>query len=204
MAWAGIIGSAGEFLKMRRTGGLVAALLVLSVLHAPAAPAAGVVTAVFAGTVTTNTGFSLPCVNDPCPPQVVLTPPPTGKMAPPFTPYGDVGLASFTASTCTDPGTCSLVLGFSMHGYCGLASGRGSGGLVDSSGAPHQLAFTYTLTGTTLVGRGAATKPSTGEVGDIVLTGTVVPTDPAACLSGTASSFSFIGDLTLVYPKLTP
>lgn len=183
---------------------MAAAALGLLVLHVPAAPAAGVVTAAFTGTITTTTGFSAPCVNHPCPPQVVLTPPPTGKMAPPFTPYGDLGNATFNASTCADPGTCSLVLGFSVHGYCGLATGRGSGGLLDSSGAPHQLAFTYTLTGTTLVGRGVATNQATAEVGDIVLTGTVVPTDPADCLSGTASSFTFAGDLTLAYPKVTP
>lgn len=182
--------------------------LLLGAVPTPLAGAVGAVTAAFTGTATTNHGFWAPCATvdagHACPPQVILTPPPVGKMAPPFTPYGDLGLATFTASTCADPGACSLTLGFSMNGYCGLATGRGTGGLLGSTGVPHQLAFTYTVTGATLVARGAATNLSTGEVGDILLTGTFVAADPDDCLDGTATSFTFVGDLTLAYPKLTP
>ena len=193
--------------SMRRLGGLVMSAAMLVGLPAPPASAAGGVTAAFAGTLSTTGGLWAPCATSDathtCPPAVLVTPPPVGKLAPPFTTNGDLRSALFTSATCVDPGDCSLVLAFPVRGYCGFAAARGVGNLLDSTGESHQLDFAYTLLGATFTARGQAVRMSTGEVGDVVLNATVVA-DAAACLTGTASSFTFAGDLTLVYPKLTP
>jgi hypothetical protein len=181
-------------------------------LHSPGATGAGAVTAVVSGSFTTamtfgDTGFRMPCntvdADHTCPPRIVPTPPPTGKLSPPFTPYGDVGTTAFTATSCVDPGACTLTLGFSLHGYCGLAAGAGTGGLIDSGGVAHSLRFTFTVTGTAMVFRGHAVNEDTDEVGDLYAALHVEP-DTDDCLTGTARTFDFTGDIALVYPKPTP
>lgn len=172
---------------------------------APPAQAAGATTAVVTGTLTLNGPVQTPCTGTaPCPPPIIPTPPPfLGKLGPPFSVDGGaLRTASFSQATCL-PSPCTVALTTSYRGYCGLATGRGSGGVLDANGEAHLLVFTFTAVGTEWVVRGNARRNSTGEVGDVFGNFTVVP--PAAdCAAGTATTFPFAGDLTVTYPKLTP
>ncbi|HEX9969610.1 MAG TPA: hypothetical protein VGB03_05685, partial [Acidimicrobiales bacterium] len=173
----------------------------------PPARAAGASTVVVTGTWTLNGPVQAPCVevdaSHACPPPIVLTPPPfIGKMGPPFSTDGDLRTATFSQATCA-PAPCTAVLSTSYRGYCGLATGRGSGGLLDAAGDAHTFQFTFTLVGTELVIRGNATRHSTGELGDVFGTFAVV-SPPLECAAGTATAFPTAGDLTVTYPKVTP
>ena len=182
---------------------LVAVVVALAGTWSPPAEAVGASTVVVTGTLTLNGPVAAPCTTGPCPPTVTPSPPPfLGKMGPLYSTDGDFRTATFSQAACA-PGACSLAFSTSYRGYCGLASGRGSGGLRDGNGAVHLLDLTFVLTGTEMAVRGNARSHATGELGDLFGTFTVV-SPPAECAAGTATAFTMAGDLTVTYPKATP
>lgn len=185
---------------MRALLAVTTAAAVLGLVPAaPSATAAGATTVAVAGTMTFNGPLPAPCTTATCPPTVIPSPPPfLGKLGPPFSVEGGaLRSGSFTQATCL-PAPCSVVLSMSYRGYCGLATGRGSGGLLDSAGEAHLLEYTFTVAGTEMVVRGNARRYSTGEVGDLWGTFTAVPTD------ATCTALTLVGDLAATYPKVTP
>jgi hypothetical protein len=181
------------------------ACVAVALAWTPPAQAAGATTAVVTGTLTLNGPVQAPCTGTaPCPPPIIPSPPPfIGKLGPLFSVEGGaLRMGSFTQATCA-PAPCSVVFSLAYRGYCGLATGRGSGGLLDANGEAHLLDLTFTAVGTELVVRGNARRYSTGEVGDLFGAFTVVL--PAVeCAMGTATTLPLAGDLTVTYPKVTP
>lgn len=189
-----------------RTVVIAAAVLAAAVPLAPLAgvtPAhgAGATSVAVTGTVSLSGPVQPVCsAGTPCPPVIILTPPPTGKQSPPYTVTGSLRSASFSSSTCTGAGTmpCMVAVSGSWHGYCDLASGRWSVGVKDAAGVVHILNLTWELVGRTLAGRGHATRSGSTEVGDTFVTAAVT----SDCVPGT-TSLALTAQVTIVYPKLT-
>jgi hypothetical protein len=180
----------------------VVALVVLGGISPPTARGAGASTVVVSGALSLSGPLNPVCTTgSPCPPSVILTPPPTGKRSPPYTVMGALRSVSFTPSACTGvgPAACTVAMSGSWHGYCDFASGRWSLGVKDGAGATHILDLTYELVGRSLVGRGHVKRSGTTEVGDVFVTATVT----GGCAPGT-TSLALTAAMAITYPKVTP
>lgn len=173
------------------------------------------------GNATLNAGLDFPCpaTTQKCMvPNVV--PGGVGKKQRPFiVTNGNERTGEFAATICagkvtnapdknkptTEGPGCTMAFSFTVRGFCGLASGTGTGTITTTTGNTRWFNVTFTDKAGVFRMQGnwwksGPTKPATPE-GDIVVTGSWVATE-GNCLNKTARGFTATMTVKLFHPKL--
>lgn len=198
-------------------------LAVVGLWAANAVPASAHSSGLFTvlGNAALNAGLDFPCpaTTQKCTvPNVV--PGGVGKKQPPFiVTNGNTRTGTFGSTICagkvtnapdknkptTEAPGCGMAFTFTITGFCGLASGSGSGTITTAAGHTRWFNVTFSDKAGVFLMRGnwwktGPTKPPTPE-GDIVVKGSWVATQ-GSCLNKTATGFTATLKVKLFHPKL--